>query len=233
MSEEIKREKSGMELWAENEVKIACHRKGDEFDYGCASYESALKAFKTLCKDGHSGASIMFTKAILNRMITGKPLTPIEDTEDVWNEVHGRKDASKHYQCKRMSSLFKDVKPDGTVKYTDVDRFHGVNIANPHYSYHSGLIDTVMSELFPIKMPYMPLIDAYRVYTEDFLVDPKNGDFDTVGILYVVTPKGEKVETNRYFKDAPVGFAEIDRDEYLKRKEAAKARLEKAGENNA
>lgn len=104
---------------------------------------------------------------------------------------------------------------------------------NPHYSYHSGLIDTVMSELFPIKMPYMPLIDAYRVYTEDFLVDPKNGDFDTVGILYVVTPKGEKVETNRYFKDAPVGFAEIDRDEYLKRKEAAKARLEKAGENNA
>lgn len=44
-------------------------------------------------------------------MITGKPLTPIEDTEDVWNEVHGRKDASKHYQCKRMSSLFKDVKP--------------------------------------------------------------------------------------------------------------------------
>ena len=30
-----------------------------------------------------------------------------------------------------------------------------------------------------------------------------------------------------------VGFAEIDRDEYLKRKEAAKARLEKAGENNA
>lgn len=52
----IKREKSKMELWAENEVKIACHRKGDEFDYGCASYESALKAFKTLCKDGHSGA---------------------------------------------------------------------------------------------------------------------------------------------------------------------------------
>ena len=48
MSKQIKREKSGMELWAENEVKIACHRKGDEFDYGCASYESALKAFKTL-----------------------------------------------------------------------------------------------------------------------------------------------------------------------------------------
>ena len=54
MSEKIKREKSRMELWAENEVKVACHRenpdrKEGEFDYGCACYESALKAFKSLC----------------------------------------------------------------------------------------------------------------------------------------------------------------------------------------
>lgn len=114
MREEIKREKSRMELWAENEVKIACYhenpnRKEGEFDYGCACYESALKAFQSLCEDEHSGASIMFTKAILNRLITGKPLAPIEDTEDMWNEVHGRADGSKHYQCKRMSSLFKDA----------------------------------------------------------------------------------------------------------------------------
>lgn len=229
----IKREKSRMELWAENEVRIAC-KLTDEFDHGRSSFESALKAYKSLCKDGRSGASIMFTKAILNRLITGKPLTPIEDTEDVWNEVHGRKDDSKHYQCKRMSSLFKDVKPDGTVEYKDVDRFHGIDIANPHGGgYHSGLIDTVMHELFPITMPYMPFIDAYCVCTEDFLVDPKNGDFDTVGIFYVVTPQGEKIEVNRYFKEAPVGFDEIDQKEYLERKEAAKARLEKAGENNA
>ena len=237
MSKEIKREKSTMELWAENEVKIACHRenpgrKEGEFDYGCACYESALKAFRSLCEDEHSGASIMFTKAILNRLITRKPLTPIGDSEDMWNGVHGRADGSKHYQCKRMSSLFKDIKADGTVEYKDVDRFHGFNIANPHYSYHSGLIDTVMSELFPIKMPYMPLIDAYRVYTEDFLVDPKNGDYDTVGILYAVTPQGEKVEINRYFKETPVGFDEINEKEYLERKESAKVRLEKAGGDN-
>lgn len=88
-------------------------------------------------------------------------------------------------------------------------------------------------ELFPIKMPYMPLIDAYRVYTEDFLVDPKNGDYDTVGILYAVTPQGEKVEINRYFKETPVGFDEINEKEYLERKESAKVRLEKAGGDNA
>lgn len=83
MDEENKREKSNLELWAEDEVKIACarenpNRKEGEFDYRCACYESALKAFKSLCEDEHSGASIMFTKAILDRLITGKPLTSIE-----------------------------------------------------------------------------------------------------------------------------------------------------------
>lgn len=57
--------------WAKREVEIACKRenpdkKEGEFDYGCACYESALKAFESLCEDGHSGMSIGFTKNILN-----------------------------------------------------------------------------------------------------------------------------------------------------------------------
>ena len=164
------------------------HKKG-EFDYGCACYESALKAFQSLCEDEHSGASIMFTKAILNRLIDGKPLTPIEDTEDMWSILQRDGDV-KEYQCKRMFSLFKTVDPDGSVSYQDITRFRGIDINNPQVRYHSGLIDKVLGELFPIKMPYMPFVEGYRVYTEDFLTDPKNGDFDTVGISHVVTPQG-------------------------------------------
>ena len=43
--------------WAENEVKIACERErkssgnSGEWDYGCACYESALKAYKSLMED--------------------------------------------------------------------------------------------------------------------------------------------------------------------------------------
>ena len=60
--------------WAKKEVEIACKRenpdkKEGEFDYGCACYESALKAFKSLCEDGHSGMSIGFTKNILNWLV--------------------------------------------------------------------------------------------------------------------------------------------------------------------
>ena len=74
-----------MKSWAEKEIEIACAREkanaedSDEWNYGVACYQSALKAFNSLCEDGHSGMSIGFTKNILNRLIDGKPLTPIED----------------------------------------------------------------------------------------------------------------------------------------------------------
>lgn len=53
--------------WAKREVEIASKReRGDkpesEWDYGCACYDSALKAFESLCGDGHSGFSIGITK---------------------------------------------------------------------------------------------------------------------------------------------------------------------------
>ena len=113
--------------WAKREVEIACrkenpNRKEGEWDYGCACYESALKAFESLCGDGHSGFSIKMTQQILNRMIDGQPLTPIEDTDDIWEECPWSKNGEKRYQCERMSSLFKTVYPDGTVRYSDVDR---------------------------------------------------------------------------------------------------------------
>lgn len=219
-------EKSSMELWAEREVEIACKheapdREPGEWDYGCACYESALKAFRSLCEDGHSGFSISMTKFILNRLIEGKPLTFIEDTEDSWNDISDRSGLHgeiANYQCRRMSSLFKYVYADGSVKYRDVNRFCGVNVDNPDVSYHSGLIDRVMEEKFPITMPYFPESKPFRVYCEEFLTDRKNGDFDTVGILYAIKPDGERVEINRYFKEGEKDFIEIASCEYEMRR---------------
>ena len=103
--------------WAKNEIEIACKReRGDkdsnEWDYGVACYESAFKAFESLMEDGHSGMSIGFTIQILNRLIAGKPLTPIEDTEDIWKECALRNGECTTYQCNRMYSLFKEVYPE-------------------------------------------------------------------------------------------------------------------------
>lgn len=216
--------------WARQEVEIACRKenpdkKEGEFDYGCACYESALKAFESLCGDGHSGFSIKMTQSILNRLIDGQPLTPIEDTYDIWDDSSwSDSDGSKVYQCKRMFSLFKHVYPDGTVKYTDNNKSYCVDINNPRNTYGSGLGSLVIDEMFPITMPYIPS-KPIKVYCEDFLTDKKNGDFDTVGVFYAIkTENGqqEKIEIDRFFRepegDEERNWIEISKEEYEERK---------------
>lgn len=225
--------------WAKREVEIACKKenpnwKEGEFDYGCACYESALKAFESLCDDGHSGFSIKMTQAILNRLIDGQPLTPIEDTDDIWDICIWSKKGGMKYQCNRMSSLFKTVYPDGSVRYSDVNRYDKVDIDNPNSTWHSGLIDRVMEEIFPIMMPYMPG-KPIKVYCKDLLTDPKNGDFDTVGIFYAVKKENgeeKRIEINRFFREpfegeeTENGWTEINYDEWCKRVKMHNKRLE-------
>lgn len=214
-----------LQEWAKKEVEIACERERKasdnsegKWDYGCACYESALKAFNSLCEDGHSGMSIGLTKNILNRLIDGKPLTSIEDTEDIWNEVPSRGNEYKTYQCKRMSSLFKNVYPDGTVKYHDNDRFIIREISNPEVGWHNGFVRSIAEKYAgEIEMPYFPKGKPIDVYCQECLSDPKNGDFDTIAILYLRFPEGKKVKVNRYFKESNQGFVEIRINEWVER----------------
>ena len=208
--------------WATREVEIACKRERgnapeDEWDYGCACYESALKAYKCLCEDGHSGMSFSVTRGILKRLMDGNPLTPIEDTSDAWNLTHYGKDGTEHYQCKRKSSLFKDVFPDGTVTYSDVDRTVMHNVENDS-TWHNGFMDRLVNELFPITMPYCGESKPYGVYVDEFLTDPKHGDYDTWGVLYIVKPDGAKIEVNRYFSLDDDEPKEISYEQYCVRK---------------
>lgn len=229
------REKSSMQSWAEREIEIACKhanpdRKPGKWTYDCACYKSALKAFNSLLEDGHSGLSMSMTKHILNRLIDGKLLTPIEDMNGVWADCSGELgDADTDvYQCIRMSSLFKYVSVNGSIKYRDVTRVCGVNVDNPNDSYYNGLIERVVSEMFPITMPYFPESKPYVVHSEEFLTDAKNGDFDTMGLLYVIKPDGKRVEINRYFRreDRELFFVEITRCEYEMRRKMHQERLE-------
>jgi len=109
-----------MKDWAKREVEIACKREnsnwdGKSFDYGCACYQSALKTYKAMLNDGHSGYSWHMVKGILNRLMDGKPLTPITDedfvvTEDTilsTPEYLEKMGLKSEVQCPRMSSLFR------------------------------------------------------------------------------------------------------------------------------
>ena len=217
--------------WAKREVEIACNRenperKEGEFDYGCACYESALKAFESLCEDEHSGMSIRFTKAILDRLIDGMSLTPIEDTEDVWDKGRRLHKQDDHitYQCKRMPALFKDVYDDGTIRYHSNDYCYVVDINSPNVTWSNGFVSRIIEDMFPITMPYSPG-KPIKVVTEEFLVDPKNGDYDTMGVLYCLKEENgeqKRVEINRFFResegDESGHWSEISKEEYEERK---------------
>lgn len=222
-----------MKNWAENECRIACKRENpnynfdsDEFDYGCSCYKSALKAYESLCDDGHSGMSWGFTKNILIRLMNHQPLTPITD-EDFFSVERGtevyplesdeylnEKGLKSSLQCPRMSSLFREETLDGKVTYHDIDRFYYINIDNG-LTYHSSA--KFLDEMFPITMPYMPKTNKYKIYAREFLTDKKNGDYDTRAIEYMITPEGEKIELNLYYSEAISGkWEQITKEQYEK-----------------
>ena len=70
--------------WARKEIEIARKKEGN--GPGCACYKSALRAFESLCEDHHSGLSIKITQNILNTLLNGQPLTPIEDVDGIWEK---------------------------------------------------------------------------------------------------------------------------------------------------
>ena len=220
-----------MTEWAKREVSVACGKEqsstnDDSCMYMCACYESALRAFERLMEDGHSGMSINITKHILNRLIDGLPLTPIEDTDDIWSDIidiAGTHGEVANYQCKRMSSLFKYVYADGSVKYHDNYRITCVNADNSSDTYYSGFIANIIDDMYPITMPYMP-DGVYRVRVGEFLYDPSNGDFDTIHILGVTKPDGTYEAIDRYFKEGDHEWIEIELMQYIKRKNEAKER---------
>lgn len=183
--------------WAKKEVEYACKKEnpdwdGESFDYGCSCYMSALKAYESLLDDDHSGMSWGFTRNILMRLMNNQVLTPIEDTEDMW--VHAWDNG---YQCKRMSSLFKEVYDDGSVTYSDTNRAYGLADGSD-FSFGSGRVTEVVDSLFPIKMPYYPATNKYKVLF--------HSDDDEYPYA-IITPDGDKVKV-RYSEDK--GYEKVE-----------------------
>ena len=183
--------------WAEKEVeRYKKTYNKDIYTQMCA--DSALKAFKSLLDDGHSGSSFSFTRNILDRLMNNFPLMPIEDSDFVRSPDMPKEDDKylKEYnlkddiQCPRMSSLFKKIYLDGTVKYTDVERAIWVDTEN-NTTWINGWVRDFIDHKFPITMPYYP-IGFYKVYGHEI---SETNNF----IECIETPEHEKIEINKEF----------------------------------
>lgn len=204
-----------MKDWAELEVEIATKDCNDEYTKGC--YESALKAYKSLCSDGHSGCSFSITSNILKRLLDNKPLSPINETDFPDEPYFTDKNGVKNFQCYRKGGLFKKEYPDGTIKYNDIDRYYGYDIENTKIGYNSKLIEDIVDEMFPIKMPYNAN-KTYAVATDRFLLDEQNGGWDHRAVLFIKDEEGNKYDVNKFFKEENDKFVEISEEEYYEGK---------------
>lgn len=80
--------------------------------------------------------------------------------------------------------------------------------------------------MYPLTLPYMPNSRPDVIVCDELLTDRKNGDYDTLAILYIKKADGERVEVNRYFKEGEKSFIEISPEEYEERKKMHEKRQE-------
>ena len=212
--------------WARQEVQLAKaelkRNKNDEAQYMIACYDSALRAYEKLMKDGHSGTSFAITRGILEKLMHEIPLMPIEDKEIMWGHAYDRENESV-FRHKRMSNLYKMVnKKTGIVRFSDNDRILCKNLLGPDSAYfYNNFIGRIIDGMFPIEFPYMPTREKYIVYVTEFLMDPANGDFDTMNLVSVKLPTGEVRPINLYYKEENGRWSLITQDEWIGRKKKA------------
>lgn len=212
--------------WARQEVQLAKaelkRNKNDEAQYMTACYDSALRAYEKLTKDGHSGTSFTITRGILEKLMYEIPLMPIEDKEIMWTHVYylGNESVFLH---KRMPSLFKMVnKKTGIIRFSDNDRILCKNPVDTSSAYfYNDFITRIIDGMFPIEFPYMPTREKYIAYVTEFLMDPVNGDFDTMNLISVKLPTGEVRPINLHYKEENGRWSLITLDEWIGRKKKA------------
>lgn len=210
--------------WAENEVNIYCKGLGKNEDDLSREYMqecafAALDAYNLLMSQDHSGCSIGITMSILNKLVDGKPLTLIENTDDMWEPGFESKEFGyKTFNCKRYTALYKKVYTDGRVVYSDIHRWSCYDVGSA-VPYSSGIVNTALDEMFPITFPYAP--HTWRVNCDTFLLNKSLGDFDHKAILNVVEPDGTKWEVAKFYQEFPKGWEEISYGSYVDHKRVA------------
>lgn len=218
-----------MTEWAEREIAAACKREnpnwdGKSFDYGCTCYQSALKAYKSLMDDGHSGFSFSTTRNILKKLLDNIPLSPIIDKDFFTDDANGlesdeslkKRGLKSSIQCPRRSSLFREEDFEGNVKYSDVDRYYCINAENPSDSFSCSIANFI-DELYPITMPYAPSSTPFVVYVKAWLTDKSHGDFDVQEVIGYKDQEGKWHDYSKLIYDNSNGVHETT-DEDTKQK---------------
>lgn len=187
----------------------------------------AVKIFNELEDLQHTEESKVMVKRFLSRLIEDKPLSPIEDRDDMWDEVgsHAVEDSEVTlYINKRLRTLYRrevrDIKKDVLIEktYHDPTRVTCINTIDGK-EVILFLVNDYVDEHFPIKFPYFPT-DKYIVNVTMF--NHKNpledGEEDTICIKTIIDPDHKIVFPGAYYAlNEEHYWLGINSPEYIKR----------------
>jgi len=216
--------------WAENEVALLLDSRrslnNDEADdwenqYFEACCLSALKAYKVLFEDDHSGMSWNITANILKRLLEDKPLSPItgadfEDASDIldspeWLHQMGLVSATP---CTRMRGLYRYTYKNDVVEYKDINRTV-IYAEGSDVPWRNSYISNIVDELYPIKMPYAG--EKYIAYVKEDKSVSCREDYDCFIFKSLKHPDGTMETINRFFIDVGNGgWLEVSESAYNK-----------------
>lgn len=204
----------------DDQVKLKLNEVTGDYEFenpGDKNYDSvcylvalnaAIKAANLQMDNGVTGFQHSCIVSIINTLINGRLLEPIEDRDAEWTELRDFGEAGvTEYQAKRYPALFKTVRPDGTVKYNDVDRFAARDGKDgPCWS---GRFANIVGEKAhgPITLPYMP---KPTVIFDSTSFDSKNAEIGCYDTICFYDINGQTI----FYDDSG---EEITKDEFLSR----------------
>ena len=186
--------------WMNDEIDKfkATHPEIDWIEPVC---KNALEILKCYTDYPHDNVTLSNTQYIVNRLLSGRPLTPIEESDN-WTQIEYKDKCCKAFKCDRMSSLIKFIYENGDVKYSDLSRFICIDIDDNSNQWLSKHVNSIMDDLIPITMPYDTVDTGIAVVCKrgKSNVNLDENEYDLEGIIYCILPDGHKVDINRFFK---------------------------------
>lgn len=189
--------------WAGREIEYAKDQSFEDGELVNRLLDNVQATYETMLGARHSGHSIQAALALLTRLVNIKPLTAIDlENPDVWVFAGESTDGTKTYQCKRMSSLFKQ-ETDGVIEYEDVDRVVCLDVETGD-RFYNGVITAYMHDEYPITGPtYYPTTETEFVVT---VRDFEDDDDECREVLYADRPNHTRIPINKFFKGGVVIF---------------------------
>ncbi len=144
---------SNLLIHAKNELKLIGYIPLDEEQEDGPNkwvQENILELLEVFAKQGHSGTSAQYCSGMFYKLSNFEPLSPLTGEDSEWEKIDYRT-----WQNVRSSRVFKEVNPDNTFSYFDVQGKVFEESDGARYTSNDSRVE--------ISFPYLPKTEIVKV----------------------------------------------------------------------